>query len=65
MAEAESGPGRIAIVAARDEGDRIGATLRSLAQASPGIGLWVTTCGTSRVANAVSAAQLPRCVTSK
>lgn len=44
-AESESGSGaerrRIAIVAARDEGDRIGATLRSLAAASPGIGLWV------------------------
>lgn len=40
-AEAESGPGRIAIVAARDEGDRIGATLASLREASPGIGLWV------------------------
>jgi glycosyltransferase involved in cell wall biosynthesis len=32
---------RIAIVAARDEGDRIGATLGTLAAASPGIGLWV------------------------
>ena len=33
--------GRIAIVAARNEGDRIGATLRSLSAGSPGIGLWV------------------------
>ena len=33
--------GRIAIVAARNEGDRISATLRSLRAASPGIGLWV------------------------
>ena len=40
-AEAESAAGRIAIVAARDEGDRIGATLASLREASPGIGLWV------------------------
>jgi glycosyltransferase involved in cell wall biosynthesis len=32
---------RIAIVAARNEADRIGATLRSLRAASPGIGLWV------------------------
>ena len=40
-AEADSGGARIAIVAARDEGDRIGATLRSLRRASPGIGLWV------------------------
>ena len=40
-AEAESGGGRIAIVAARNEGDRIGSTLRSLRDASPGIGLWV------------------------
>ncbi|MFN8113839.1 MAG: glycosyltransferase [Solirubrobacterales bacterium] len=40
-AEAENGPGRIAIVAARDEGDRIGATLAALREASPGIGLWV------------------------
>ncbi len=40
-AEATSGGPRIAIVAARDEGDRIGATLKSLSAASPGIGLWV------------------------
>jgi len=44
-ADSESGSGdgrrRIAIVAARNEGDRVGATLRSLAAASPGIGLWV------------------------
>lgn len=40
-AEPESQRNRIAIVAARDEGDRIGATLRSLREASPGIGLWV------------------------
>lgn len=40
-AEAKSEAGRIAIVAARDEGDRIGATLKSLRAASPGIGLWV------------------------
>jgi len=39
--EAESGGARIAIVAARNEGDRIGATLRSLRAALPGIGLWV------------------------
>ena len=32
---------RIAIVAARDEGDRIGTTLAALSTASPGIGLWV------------------------
>jgi glycosyltransferase involved in cell wall biosynthesis len=42
---AEPGTGedaaRIAIVAARDEGDRIGGTLRALAAAMPGIGLWV------------------------
>jgi glycosyltransferase involved in cell wall biosynthesis len=35
------GPSRIAIVAARDEGDRIGDTLRALSAAMPGIGLWV------------------------
>jgi len=35
------GPVRIAIVAARDEADRIGATLTALAEALPGIGLWV------------------------
>jgi len=40
-AEAESGGGRIAIVAARNEGERIGATLRSLKEVSAGIGLWV------------------------
>ncbi len=40
-AEAEPESERIAIVAARNEGDRIGATLRSLSAASPGIGLWV------------------------
>jgi len=40
-AEADSRRRRIAIVAARNEGDRIGATLRSLRGASPGIGLWV------------------------
>lgn len=32
---------RIAIVAARDEADRIGATLRALREAVPGIALWV------------------------
>ena len=44
MAAESKSPGgakRIAIVAARNEGDRIGATLRSLSAASPGIGLWV------------------------
>ncbi len=40
-AETESERNRIAIVAARDEGDRIGSTLRSLRAASPGIALWV------------------------
>ncbi len=40
-AEADSAAGRIAIVAARNEGDRIGATLAALREASPGIGLWV------------------------
>jgi glycosyltransferase involved in cell wall biosynthesis len=42
-AESKSPEGakRIAIVAARNEGDRIGATLRSLSAASPGIDLWV------------------------
>jgi len=40
-AETESQRNRIAIVAARDEGDRIGSTLKSLREASPGIGLWV------------------------
>jgi glycosyltransferase involved in cell wall biosynthesis len=35
------GTARIAIVAARDEADRIGDTLRALAAAMPGIGLWV------------------------
>ncbi len=44
MAAESKSPGgakRIAIVAARNEGDRIGATLRSLSAASPGIDLWV------------------------
>ena len=44
MAAESKSPGgakRIAIVAARNEGDRIDATLRSLSAASPGIGLWV------------------------
>jgi glycosyltransferase involved in cell wall biosynthesis len=44
MAAEPSSPGapvRIAIVAARDEADRIGATLRALAEALPGVGLWV------------------------
>ncbi len=40
-AEAKSERPRIAIVAARDEGDRIATTLRALRDASPGIGLWV------------------------
>ena len=43
-AEPESGAGRggrVAIVAARDEADRIGATLTALREASPGIELWV------------------------
>jgi glycosyltransferase involved in cell wall biosynthesis len=40
-AEAQSERPRIAIVAARDEGDRIGTTVSSLREASPGIGLWV------------------------
>ena len=40
-AETKSERERIAIVAARDEGDRIGATLKSLRDASPGIALWV------------------------
>jgi glycosyltransferase involved in cell wall biosynthesis len=43
-AEPESGAGRggrVAIVAARDEADRIGATLEALRAASPGIELWV------------------------
>ena len=56
MAEAESGSGRIAIVAARDEGDRIGATLRSLAEASPGIGLWVADDASSDDTRAVALA---------
>lgn len=44
MAAESKSPGvakRIAIVAARNEGDRIVATLRSLSAASPGIDLWV------------------------
>jgi glycosyltransferase involved in cell wall biosynthesis len=56
MVEAESGPGRIAIVAARDEGDRIGATLRSLAEASPGIGLLVADDASSDDTRAVALA---------
>ncbi len=35
------GPIRVAIVAARDEANRIGATLRALREAMPGIALWV------------------------
>ena len=37
----EAGPQRIAIVAARDEADRVGSTLKALSAALPGIGLWV------------------------
>lgn len=43
VAGGAAGPGRrrVAIVAARDEADRIAATLRSLTAAVPGIELWV------------------------
>ena len=63
-AETEPGRKRIAIVAARDEADRIGATLRSLREASPGIGLWVaddaSSDGTRDVALAAGATVIGR-----
>lgn len=63
-AETEPGRKRIAIVAARDEADRIGATLRSLREASPGIGLWVaddaSSDGTRDVALAAGATIIGR-----
>lgn len=62
-AESESGAaarsGPAAIVAARDEGDRIGATLAALRDAIPGIELWVAddassdeTCGVALASGA-------------
>jgi glucosyl-3-phosphoglycerate synthase len=57
-------PQRIAIVAARDEADRIGATLVALAEALPGIGLWVaddaSTDGTRDAALAAGATVIGR-----
>jgi glycosyltransferase involved in cell wall biosynthesis len=57
-------PQRIAIVAARDEADRIGATLAALAEALPGIGLWVaddaSTDGTRDAALAAGATVIGR-----
>jgi len=62
--EATAGPAVTAIVAARNEADRIGATLDTLREAFPGAALWVgddaSTDGTAEVAMAHGATVVSR-----